>query len=469
MMKDTIVLYPSSGISHLVPMVELAQLLLTHNPSFSITVLIATLPSDTASTASYIAAVAATTPSVNFHHLPTVSFPKPSGFPALFFEFMTLNNNNLRQTLESMSQTSSIKAFIIDFFCNTSYEISANLNIPTYYFYTSGANGLALFLYLSTIDRNITKSLKDDLNIHIHVPGTPSFVASDMPLALLDRGTKVYQYFLDTANQMAKSSGIIINTFKLLEPRAIKAISEGFCVPDAPTPPIFCIGPLVSSPKGAGGGGDEDECLSWLNTQPSRSVVFLSFGSMGLFSSEQLKEIAIGLERSGVRFLWVVWMEERKGETPQASFDSCLPKGFLERTKDRGYLLNSWAPQVAVLSHDSIGGFATHCGWNSILESICAGVPMVAWPLYAEQKFNRVILVEEFKVALPVNQSENEFVSATELENRLTELMNSEKGRALRGRVTAMREDAKAAMREGGSYRVELSKLVESFKRAPLS
>ncbi|KAL6320724.1 hypothetical protein AAG906_008724 [Vitis piasezkii] len=424
MMKDTIVLYPSSGISHLVPMVELAQLLLTHNPSFSITVLIATLPSDTASTASYIAA--------------------PSGFPALFFEFMTLNNNDLRQTLKSMSQTSSIKAFIIDFFCNTSYEISANLNIPTYYFYTSGANGLALFLYLSTIDRNITKSLKDDLNIHIHVPGTPSFVASDMPLALLDRSTKVYQYFLDTANQMAKSSGIIINTFKLLEPRAIKAISEGFCVPDAPTPPIFCIGPLVSSTKRPGGGGDEDECLSWLNTQPSRSVVFLSFGSMGLFSSEQLKEIAIGLERSGVRFLWVVRMEERKGETPQ-------------RTKDRGYLVNSWAPQVAVLSHDSVGGFVTHCGWNSILESICAGVPMVAWPLYAEQKFNRVILVEEFKVALPVNQSENEFVSATELENRVTELMNSEKGRALRDRVTAMREDAKAAMREGGSYRVELS------------
>ncbi|KAJ9679582.1 hypothetical protein PVL29_021490 [Vitis rotundifolia] len=461
MMKNTIVLYPSSGLSHLVPMVEIGQLLLAHYPSFSITILIATLPSDTASTATYIASIAATTPSISFYHLPTVSFSNPSGFPALFFEFITLNNNNLRQTLESMSQTSSIKAFIIDFFCNTSFEISANLNIPTYYFCTSGANGLAMFLYLPTIDRHITKSLKDDLNMHIHVPGTPSIAASDMPLALLDRRTEVYQYFIDTGNQMARSSGIIINTFESLEPRAIKAISEGFCVPDAPTPPIFCIGPLVLKSNRAGGGGDEHDCLGWLNTQPSRSVVFLSFGSMGLFSSEQLKEIATGLERSGVRFLWVVRMEKLNGETPQPSLDSCLPEGFLERTKDRGYLVKSWAPQVAVLSHDSVGGFVTHCGWNSILESVCAGVPMVAWPLYAEQKMNRVILVEEFKIALPVNQLENDFVTATELENRVTELMNSEKGKALRDRVTAMRDGAKAAMREGGSSRLALAKLVE--------
>ncbi|KAL6320851.1 hypothetical protein AAG906_008851 [Vitis piasezkii] len=421
--SNTIVLYPSSGLSHLVPMVEIGRLLLAHYPSFSITILIATLPSDTASTATYIASIAATTPSISFYHLPTVSFSNPSGFPALFFEFITLNNNNLRQTLESMSQTSSIKAFIIDFFCNTSFEISANLNIPTYYLCTSGANGLAM--------------------------------------------TEVYQYFIDTGNQMARSSGIIINTFESLEPRAIKAISEGFCVPDAPTPPIFCIGPLVLNSNRAGGGGDEHDCLGWLNMQPSRSVVFLSFGSMGLFSSEQLKEIATGLERSGVRFLWVVRMEKLNGETPQPSLDSCLPEGFLERTKDRGYLVKSWAPQVAVLSHDSVGGFVTHCGWNSILESVCAGVPMVAWPLYAEQKMNRVILVEEFKVALPVNQLENDFVTATELENRVTELMNSDKGKALRDRVIAMRDGAKAAMREDGSSRLALAKLVELITRAP--
>ncbi|RVW94578.1 UDP-glycosyltransferase 88A1 [Vitis vinifera] len=154
-----------TGLSHLVPMVEIGRLLLAHYPSFSITILIATLPSDTASTATYIASIAATT------------LPFPSTTSPLFL-------------------------------------------FPT------RANGLAMFLYLPTIDRHITKSLKDDLNMHIHVPGTPSIAASDMPLALLDRRTEVYQYFIDTGNQMARSSGIIINTFESFEPRAIKAISE---------------------------------------------------------------------------------------------------------------------------------------------------------------------------------------------------------------------------------------------------
>ncbi|KAJ9678895.1 hypothetical protein PVL29_020943 [Vitis rotundifolia] len=473
-MKDTIVLYPSTGISHLIPMVELGQNLLAHYPSFSITILISTLPSDTASTATYIASIAATTPSITFYHLPIVSYSNPSSYPALRFEFMALNNNNLRQTLESMSQTSSIKAFIIDFFCNYSFEISVNLNIPTYYFRPSGANSLAVFLYLPTIDRNITKSLKDDLNMQLHVPGLPSIVASDMPLPFLDRTTKAYRYFIDTAEQMAKSSGIIVNTFELLESRALKAISEGLCIPHGPTPPLFCIGPSILSSNRAGGGGssDEHECLSWLNLQPSQSVVFLSFGSMGQFSVEQLKEMATGLERSDLRFLWVVRnppsdeKEKHISDAPQPRLDSFFPEGFLERTKNRGFVVKSWVPQVAVLSHGSVGGFVTQCGWNSVMESVCAGVPMVAWPLHAEQRITRLFLVEELKIALAVNQLENGFVSATELENRVTELMDPDKGKPLRDRVTAIRDGAKAAIGEGGSSRIALAKLVESFKLA---
>lgn len=289
-----------------------------------------------------------------------------------------------------------------------------------------------------------------------------------MSAAMLDREGKAYKCFVDTGIQMAKSAGLIVNTFELLEERAIKAMLEGQCTPGQTLPPLYCIGPVVGGKNGENSGRDRHECLSWLDSKPSRSVMFLCFGSLGSFSSKQLKEMAIGLERSGVKFLWVV----RAAPAPDSvenrgSLDSFLPEGFLDRTKDRGLVVESWAPQVEVLNHDSVGGFVTHCGWNSVLEGVCAGVPMLAWPLYAEQKMIKVFVVEEMKVALAVNRSEEEdgLVSAAEVGERVSELMDSEKGRAVRERVVAMKETAAAAMRDGGSSRVALDNLIESFKR----
>ncbi|MBA0552232.1 hypothetical protein Golob_023062, partial [Gossypium lobatum] len=132
---------------------------------------------------------------------------------------------------------------------------------------------------------------------------------------------------------------------------------------------------------------------------------------------------------------------------------------------ERGKVVKSWAPQVAVLNHDSVGGFVTHCGWNSVLESVCAGVPMVAWPLYAEQRFNRVLLVEEMKIALPMVESETGFVDSSEVEKRVRELMEWEQGKLVRERTVAMKHAAKAAMSEGGSSRLALAKLFESWKK----
>ncbi|RVW94579.1 Baicalein 7-O-glucuronosyltransferase [Vitis vinifera] len=133
---------------------------------------------------------------------------------------------------------------------------------------------------------------------------------------------------------------------------------------------------------------------------------------MGLFSSEQLKEIATGLERSGVRFLWVVRMEKLNGETPQPSLDSCLPEGFLERTKDRGYLVKSW-------HHSAYGGMASVCRAKDEQGDLGGGI-----------------------------------------QGRFA-------GKALRDRVIAMRDGAKAAMREDGSSQLALAKLVELITRAP--
>ena len=147
------------------------------------------------------------------------------------------------------------------------------------------------------------------------------------------------------------------------------------------------------------------------------------------------------------------------------NLDELLPKGFLERTKDKGFVVKQWAPQVAVLSHDSVGGFMTHCGWNSMLEGVWCGVPMVGWPLYAEQRLNRVVLVEETTLSLQLNESEDRFVSAIELEKRVKELMDSEVGTELRERVSGLRDEAVAAVKEGGSSHVALAKLAEVWRQ----
>ncbi|XVF71938.1 hypothetical protein PTKIN_Ptkin12aG0080200 [Pterospermum kingtungense] len=272
-------------------------------------------------------------------------------------------------------------------------------------------------------------------------------------------------------------SGIIINTFETLEPKAIKALAEGFSIPGGPSqaPPVFCIGPLFDTNNGKSRGNDDGdnegaECLKWLGSQPSKSVLFLCFGSMGLLSKEQLMEIAVGLEISGQRFLWVVRnpapsnnKNQGFAEGQEPALDTLLPEGFLNRTRERGLVLKAWAPQVEVLNHDSVGGFVTHCGWNSILESICAGVPMVAWPLYAEQKFNKIILVEEMKLGVAVNKSEKGLVSAEEVEKRVRELMEKEEGKLMRDRAMAMKNEAAAAISEGGSSLAALAQLVKCW------
>ncbi|KAI3784037.1 hypothetical protein L1987_43128 [Smallanthus sonchifolius] len=177
-----------------------------------------------------------------------------------------------------------------------------------------------------------------------------------------------------------------------------------------PTPPLYCIGPLLAD---RGDDDGEHECLKWLDLQPRGSVVYLCFGSEGVFSCDQLKEIAKGLEMSGHRFLWVVRSPPNKED-----WSLLLPSGFLDRTKDKGIVVKNWAPQVNLLSHESVGGFVTHCGWNSVLEATRAGVPMVAWPLYAEQKVNKIVMVEEMKMALTMEVSEDGKVAAVEVGRR---------------------------------------------------
>ncbi|KAK3447096.1 hypothetical protein EUGRSUZ_A02694 [Eucalyptus grandis] len=473
-MKEAIVLYPSPAIGHLISMVELGKLLLTHRPSLSIHILITNQAYEAGPTTAYIASVSAAVPSIAFHFSPATTLPPDFSTTSphhetLGFELLRLNNPNVHRTLTSISTDHVVHGLVIDFFCAAAVTVAREFNIPCYYFFTSGACFLNFFLHLPTLHDKFAISVKD-FDAPIDVPGTPPIRPSDVAKPLQDRYDDCYKEFLDSSLKMQTSAGILVNTFEKLEPRTIGAIRDGECVPGGPTPPLYCIGPLISSM--GGDDGRSPESLTWLDSQSRGSVVFLCFGSLGVFSVEQLKEIATGLERSGQRFLWVV-RSPTKGknqkaatsEMPDLDLGSLLPEGFLERTKERGLVVKKWAPQVAVLSHPSVSGFVTHCGWNSVLEAVCAGVPMLAWPLYAEQGHNRVQLVQETKIALPVDESEDGWVSSEEVEKRVRELMESEEGKMVRERVLVMKEEAKAALSPGGSSRSALAGLVDSWKR----
>ncbi|KAM3351203.1 hypothetical protein ACQJBY_023296 [Aegilops geniculata] len=446
-MEKTVVLYPGVGVGHLVPMVEVAKLFLKHG--LAVTVVLIDPQVESTDFSAAVARARASNPSVAFHVLPpppadSNSDTAPTHPVIQIFRLLKSMNAPLLDFLRSLP---SIDALVLDMFCVDAQDVAAELKLPVYYFYASAAADLALFFNLpSKLAGSKVKELGDSI---ITFPGVPPLKASDLPE--VTHNDEVLKAISGMFDRMPDANGILINSFESLETRAVRALKDGLCVPDRATPPVYCIGPLVS-----GGGDKEHECLRWLDAQPDQSVVFLSFGSMGTFSAKQLEEIATGLEKSGERFLWVVRSprnpDYKYGESlPEPDLDALMPEGFLDRTKDRGLVIKSWAPQVEVLRHRATGAFMTHCGWNSTLEGITAGQPLLCWPLYAEQKVNKVHIVEEMKLGVEMRGYNEEVVKAEEVEEKVRWVMASEGGKALRERVAAAKDGAAEALKEGGS------------------
>nr|ABR57234.1 chalcone 4'-O-glucosyltransferase [Antirrhinum majus]AFC90118.1 chalcone 4'-O-glucosyltransferase [Antirrhinum majus] len=448
----TIVFHTSE--EHLNSSIALAKFITKHHSSISITI-ISTAPAESSEVAKII-----NNPSITYRGLTAVALPENltsninKNPVELFFEIPRLQNANLGEALLDISRKSDIKALIIDFFCNAAFEVSTSMNIPTYFDVSGGAFLLCTFLHHPTLHQTVRGDIAD-LNDSVEMPGFPLIHSSDLPMSLFYRKSNVYKHFLDTSLNMRKSSGILVNTFVALEFRAKEALSNGLY---GPTPPVYLLSHTIAEPHDTKVLVNQHDCLSWLDLQPSKSVIFLCFGRRGAFSAQQLKEIAIGLEKSGCRFLWLARI------SPEMDLNALLPEGFLSRTKGVGFVTNTWVPQKEVLSHDAAGGFVTHCGWNSVLEALSFGVPMIGWPLYAEQRINRVFMVEEIKVALPLDE-EDGFVTAMELEKRVRELMESVKGKEVKRRVAELKISTKAAVSKGGSSLVALEKFINSVTR----
>ncbi|KAF5952858.1 hypothetical protein HYC85_010802 [Camellia sinensis] len=468
-MKQTphVALLPSPGMGHLIPLVEFAKQLVRHHP-FSATFIIPTIgPLSSAQTS----VLKSLSEPISHLFLPPITFDDHHHLDPVTQIALTMTRSlpSIRDVFESLIATTNLVAFVVDPLGTDAFDVAKQFCIPSYLLSTSPAMTLSWCFLFPKIQDEMDQTACDkyiDLLEPVQIPGcVPVRVTDLMVHPARDGHSEIYKWILHHCRRFSLADGIILNSFIDLEPGPIKALQGN----EPGNPPVYPIGPIVGA--GSSSSLERPECLKWLDNQPRGSVLFVSFGSGGTLSNDQLNELALGLEMSGQRFLWVVKIpDDRSANASYLSVQNqddaigFLPKGFMERTKERALFIFSWAPQVEVLSHSSTGGFVTHCGWNSILESVVNGVPLIAWPLFAEQKMNAVMLSEGLKVALRPNINQNGIVGREEIAGTVKALMEGDEGKMLRNRMLELKEAALKALSKDGSSTKSLSELAHKWK-----
>ncbi|XP_071720582.1 zeatin O-glucosyltransferase-like [Rutidosis leptorrhynchoides] len=214
-------------------------------------------------------------------------------------------------------------------------------------------------------------------------------------------------------------------------------------------------------------GGQVAKCLNWLDKQSPNTVIYVSFGTTTTLSQDQIIEIAIGLEKSDQKFIWVVREADKGDIFVNNSTHVELPEGFEDKVEDRGFIVKEWAPQLEILAHSSIGGFMSHCGWNSCMESISMGVPIAAWPIHSDQPNNAVLVTKVLKVGLLVKEwcQQDEVVESIVVENAVRTLMGSRDGEEIRKRAMVMGHRVRKSTGDGGVSQMELESFIRHLSR----
>lgn len=269
----------------------------------------------------------------------------------------------------------------------------------------------------------------------------------------------MFQFVTGGFDRLSESDWIFINTFDELEYDTIQALRNEHRISTVgPLLPasFLSVSPDKSNRDMATLWEEDDRCLEWLDRYPSSSVLYVSFGSLALLSAKQIDEIALGLEASEYPFLWVVRADLMYGKS------AVFPEGFAERVKHRAEFV-SWAPQLKVLCHKAVGGFFTHGGWNSTLESIAAGVPMLGWPYFSDQAMDCKCIEKGWKIGLCFKEVDDErMILREEIARNVRTLMGNKE---LSERARRWSSAAKQAALEdlGGSSSMNLKSFVAAL------
>ncbi|RLM64304.1 UDP-glycosyltransferase 85A2-like isoform X1 [Panicum miliaceum] len=392
--------------------------------------------------------------------------------PALCYSTMTNCLPHLLSLLTRLGADSSgsgappVTCLVVDGVMSFGYDAAREIGVPCAALWTASACGLAAYRhYRQLVERGLVPfkdeaQLADGVYLDTVVHGArgmcdgvrlrdfPSFIRTT------DCDDIMLNFFIHEAGRLSLPDAIMVNTFDDLEGSTLDVIGSML-------PPLYTVGPLLLHERHAlldGGQLDslgsnlwkeQDGLLEWLDGHAARSVVYVNYGSITVMTNEQLLEFAWGLAGSGYAFIWNIRPDLVKGDT------AVLPPEFLSAVEGRA-MLTTWCPQEAVLAHEAVGLFLTHSGWNSTLESISAGVPMLSWPFFAEQQTNCRYKCTEWGIGMEIGGE----VRRAELTEMIREVMGGEKGREMHRRAAEWKEKAIAATLPGGPAERNLDKVV---------
>lgn len=354
--------------------------------------------------------------------------------------------------------------------CNPwTMELACKLRIPRIIFH--GPSCFYLLCEHNMALHNVFERVADDFEPFL-VPDLPRRLEVNKAQALgFAAGPDWADFIQELAVAESTADGIVINSYDDLEPWYIRSYQKA-----KGKMKVWTIGPLClinkdmtgKATRGNQASMDEHAIIKWLDPMEPGSVIYVNFGSAARTNPTQLIEIGCGLQASNQPFIWVI---KEADLTP--GIEDWLSGVFEESTNSRGLIIRGWAPQMVILSHPAVGGFLTHCGWNSILESISAGVPMITWPQFSDQFLNEKLIVDELGIGVAigvkvptshVSEDGHAVVQRDDVEKAVSRLMDEgENGEERRMRVKELQEKAMKAMEGGGSSYVNMTLLIQYF------
>ncbi|XP_075494113.1 gallate 1-beta-glucosyltransferase 84A24-like [Primulina tabacum] len=367
---------------------------------------------------------------------------------------VTGRENLIRMIREHEEKGIPVSCLINNPFIPWVSDVAESLGIPSAMLWVQSSASFSAYYHFC--HNLVPFPSENDPEIDVQLPFMPLLRYDEIPSFL--HPSTPYPFLrmaiLGQFKNLTKPFCILMDTFEELEHEIVEHMSKN-------CRPIKTIGPLfkdLDTPPTSSNATvrvdflTADNCAEFLDSKPVGTVVYISFGSVVYLTQEQVDEIAYGLLSSGVSFLWVLKPPgPESGRPPHV-----LPEGFMEKAGDQGKIVQ-WSPQEEVLAHRSIACFVTHCGWNSTMEALASGVPVVAFPQWGDQVTDAKFLVDVFKVGIRLcrGEAEGNIVNREEVERCLREATGGgPKAAEMKENALKWKKAAAEAVAEGGtSYR----------------